>query len=366
MSVELSVRRRLGAFQLDAAFACGAGVTAIFGRSGAGKTSVINMIAGLIKPDRGRIAVDGRVLFDSDQRIDVPPHDRQIGYVFQEGRLFPHLSVRQNLLFGRWFNRRRVSSTSLESVVALLGLESLLPRRPSTLSGGEKQRVAIGRALLTRPRILLMDEPLASLDAARKDEIMPAIERLRDEGRIPILYVSHALDEVARLADSLVLMTEGRVAATGRVDDVLSRLDLPLMAGRYEAGSILRVRIAGQDERYALTTLAFPGGTLRVPHIDRPIGAELRVRLHARDIAISTKPPEALSVLNVLKGCITGIAMDSGPFAELTLAVGPAIILARITKLSRETLGLHDGQEVYALVKSVALDPRGEAINERD
>jgi len=209
-----------------------------------------------------------------------------------------------------------------------------------------------------------MDEPLASLDAARKGEIMPAIERLRDEGRIPILYVSHALDEVARLADSLVLMAEGRVAATGRVDDVLSRLDLPPLTGRYEAGSIVRVRITAQDERFALTTLTFPGGMLRVPRIDRPIGAELRVRLHARDIAISTKPPEALSVLNVLKGRITGIAMDSGPFAELTLAVGPAIILARITKLSRETLGLHDGQDVYALVKSVALDPRGETVNE--
>lgn len=364
MSVEVSVERRVGAFHLDVAFACGAGVTALFGQSGAGKTSVISMIAGLTRPDRGRITVDGRVLFDSDGRIDVPPHDRRIGYVFQEGRLFPHLTVRQNLLFGRWFNRDHASSSTYESVVSLLGLAHLLSRRPATLSGGEKQRVAIGRALLANPRMLLMDEPLASLDAARKAEIMPTIERLRDEGRVPILYVSHALDEVARLADSLVLLDEGRVMATGRVEDVLSRLDLPSLTERYEAGSILRVRVTAQDERFGLTTLAFSGGTLRVPRIDRPIGSALRVRLHARDIAISTKPPEALSVLNILKGRITGLAANHGPSVELTLAVGTATILARITKLSRDLLRLHEGQEVYALVKSVALDPRGESVSE--
>ncbi|MFO0996454.1 MAG: molybdenum ABC transporter ATP-binding protein [Alphaproteobacteria bacterium] len=364
MSVEISIARRLGDFHLDVTFACGAGVTALFGQSGAGKTSVINMIAGLIRPDRGRIVVDGRVLFDSDKHIDIPSHLRRVGYVFQEGRLFPHLTVRQNLLFGRWFNGGESPLHSLDSAVSLLGLERLLSRRPSTLSGGEKQRVAIGRALLAGPRILLMDEPLASLDAARRAEIMPAIERLRDDGRLPILYVSHALDEVARLADSLVLMAEGRVTATGRVEDVLARLDLPSLTERYEAGAILRARIAEQDDRYALTTLAFPGGALRVPRIDKPIGSALRVRLHARDIAISTKPPEGLSVLNVLKGRITGISAEHGPSVELSLAVGAATILARVTRFSRESLDLQVGQEVYALVKSVAFAARDDVADE--
>src|SRR5437667_10720461 len=224
--LEVDIEHRFGAFALDIHFRSGRGLTALFGRSGAGKTSVVNAIAGLLHPERGRIVVDGSVLLDTERGIHAPAHRRRIGYVFQEGRLFPHLTVRQNLLYGRWFTPAAERSGRLDDIVALLGIEALLGRRPALLSGGEKQRVAIGRALLASPRLLLMDEPLASLDEARKSEVLPYIETLRDEKRIPIVYVSHSLAEVARLATTLVLVADGRVAAAGPVAEIMSRLDL--------------------------------------------------------------------------------------------------------------------------------------------
>jgi molybdate transport system ATP-binding protein len=356
MSLEVAVERRLGAFAVDAAFTAGAGITALFGRSGAGKTSIVNMIGGLLRPDRGRIAVDGQVLFDDQARIDVPAHRRRVGYVFQEGRLFPHMTVRQNLLYGRRFAPAAARYAELDQVVALLGLEALLGRRPGALSGGEKQRVAIGRALLASPRIFLMDEPLASLDAARKAEILPYVERLRDELKVPIVYVSHALDEVTRLATTLVIISDGRVAAVGAPEDVMSRLDLKPLTGRWEAGAVLDARVARHDAAYELTELAVPGGTLQVPRIDLPVGARLRVRLRARDVAVALGRPNNLSIRNALVGRIVELKSEAGPFAELRIDLGGAFVLARLTRLAVAELGLRTGQEVQALIKSVALD----------
>ena len=250
------MQHRLAVFELDVHFRSGRGLTALFGRSGAGKTSVVNAIAGLIRPERGRIVVDGAVLLDTERGIYAPTHRRRVGYVFQEGRLFPHLTVRQNLLFGRWFAGRDPASAQLEDVVELLGIGPLLDRRPGRLSGGEKQRVAIGRALLACPRLLLMDEPLASLDARRKDEILPYLERLRDEADVPIIYVSHSVAEVTRLATTIVLISNGRVHAIGPVREVMGRADLYPLAGRFEAGAVLFVRVAAHDPRWGLTELA--------------------------------------------------------------------------------------------------------------
>jgi molybdate transport system ATP-binding protein len=356
MSLEVAVERRLGAFAIDAAFAAGAGITALFGRSGSGKTSIVNMIGGLLRPDRGRIAVDGQVLFDGALRVDVPAHRRRVGYVFQEGRLFPHMTVRQNLLYGRRFAPRDARHADLDHVVGMLGLEALLPRRPGALSGGEKQRVAIGRALLAGPRLLLMDEPLASLDAPRKAEIMPYIERLRDELRTPIVYVSHAVDEVTRLATTMVVLSDGKVAAVGPPSEIMGRLDLRPLTGRWEAGAVLDARVASHDPVFELTELAVPGGALRVPSLDLPVGAAVRVRLRARDVAVALGRPNGLSIRNALAGRIAELKSEEGPFAELRIDLGGAFVLARLTRLAVAELGLAPGQEVLALIKSVALD----------
>jgi len=227
MNLEVDVHRRLGAFTLEARFTTNGRLTALFGHSGSGKTSLINIIGGLLRPDRGKVVVNGEVLVDTAQGVFIPTHRRRIGYVFQEPRLFPHLTVRQNLLYGRWFTPASEPRERLEHIVELLGIGSLLDRGSTLLSGGEKQRVAIGRALLASPRLLLMDEPLVSLDDARKSEILPYIERLRDKSRVPIVYVSHSVPEVVRLATTMVLLSEGRVMATGTVAEVMGRVDLP-------------------------------------------------------------------------------------------------------------------------------------------
>jgi len=224
--ITVDVQHRLGSIEVEVQFVSEGGVTALFGRSGAGKTSLVNIICGLIRPDRAHISLDGDVLVDTERHIYVPRHRRRIGYIFQEGRLFPHLTVRQNLLYGWWFTPAPKRFGDFELVVELLGIGHLLRRRPGRLSGGEKQRVAIGRALLSSPRLLLMDEPLASLDDARKDEILPYLERLRDEIKVPIIYVSHSVAEVTRLATTIVVIVNGRVAAAGPTSEVMARLDL--------------------------------------------------------------------------------------------------------------------------------------------
>ncbi len=359
-TLEVDIACRLGRLALEARFTASGGVTALFGRSGAGKTSIVNAIAGLLTPERGRIALDGAPLFDRDLGVDLPRHRRRVGYVFQEPRLFPHLSVRRNLLYGRWFAPRRDRRRGgAGEVVELLGLGHLLARRPGTLSGGERQRVAIGRALLASPRLLLMDEPLASLDGARKEEILPYLDRLRAEAGVPVVFVSHALDEVTRLADTLVVLSEGRVAAAGPIAEVMSRLDLMPMTGRSEAGSVLAATVASHDEAYALTRLDLGGQTLLVPRIDQPPGTAVRVRVRARDVAVATRRPEGTSFRNALRGRIVSRAAEPGTFAELGIDLGGGTLLrARLTRHAADELGLEPGREVLALVRTVAVERR--------
>lgn len=366
--LDLHIRQTLGAFTLDIAFTAEErGVTALFGRSGSGKTSVINAIAGLTRPDAGHIRIGDTVFFDSAKRIDVPVEKRRIGYVFQESRLFPHMTVRSNLEYGL----RRVPAgerrIAFASVVELLGLGHLLDRRPRGLSGGEKQRVAFGRALLAQPRLLLMDEPMASLDAARKAEIMPYIERLRDEMNIPIVLVSHALDEVVRLATTMVLIAEGRVRAAGPVGAVMGRLDLSAVTGAHDAGAVLDLTVEGHVPEDGLSVLAFDGGRLTVPQIDRPPGTAVRLHIHARDVIIALQQPSGVSLRNALTATVAEVA-ESGPSsADVRLAVGGSFLIARITRAAVRELQLAPGRPVVALVKGIAFEPdsSGEASDRR-
>jgi molybdate transport system ATP-binding protein len=354
--IEVEIEKRLGGFRLDVRFASReSGITALYGQSGAGKTSVVNAFAGLLRPDRGRIVVAGEILFDSERGIDRRPEDRRLGYVFQEGLLFPHYSVRGNLLYGH-----RGGAGDFDAVVKLLGLGPLLERRPGALSGGEKQRVALGRALLAAPRLLLMDEPLSALDPARKAEILPFIERLRDEMKIPIVYVTHQMEEIVRLADTLVLMSEGQIAAVGSVEELTSRMDLRQLTGRMEGGAVIRAEVAGHDDIYGLTRLVFPGGALNVGRVDLPVGAKLRVRIRARDVVLAREPPKGLSIRNAIPARVVEIAPARGPAVDLRLAIGPepdpVMLWARITRRALEEMELTLGSAVHALVKTVALD----------
>ena len=362
MTLEIDIAHRLGGFALDARFVAGSGLVALFGRSGAGKTSIVNVIAGLVRPDRGRVTLDGVTLLDTERGISVPRHRRRLGYVFQEGRLFPHLTVRQNLVYGRWFvaaaERGDGFAEDLAAVAELLGLGALLDRWPARLSGGEKQRVAIGRALLAKPRALLMDEPLASLDEARKAEILPYIERLRDQSRIPIVYVSHSLAEVARLASTIVLLSEGKVAASGPTAEIMQRLDLFPLTGRAEAGAVIEARVERHDERFGLTELSSRAGLWKLPRLDAAVGTRLRLRVRARDVMLATSEPRDLSALNVLPGVVADIGRSAGAIADIRLDCNGDGLIARLTRYSVERLGLTAGTPVFVLVKSVALDRR--------
>lgn len=360
--IRIDVTKTLGAFRLEARIESETrGVLALFGRSGAGKTSVVNMLAGLLRPDRGRIEIDGRVLFDSATGIDEPPERRRLGYVFQESRLFPHMSVRANLQYGMRRTPPSARRIPFDEVVDVLGIAALLDRQPRQLSGGERQRVAIGRALLASPLLLLMDEPLASLDGPRKQEILPFIERMRDRFEVPIVYVTHAMDEIIRLADTLVLVDHGQVAAVGPVEDLMSRLDLRPLTGRYEAGSVIAATVAGHDVEFGLTCLAFPGGIFRVPGIDLPDGATVRVRIRARDVSLSLDPPKGVSELNVFEGVVSeiGAPTDGSHDTDVDIRLDIGVPLwVRITRRSLHDLGIRPGMTVSALVKSTSIDRR--------
>jgi molybdate transport system ATP-binding protein len=362
MSLSVSVQQVYGGFRLDAAFESPGGLTALFGPSGCGKTSIVRFIAGLLRPQQGRIALGGSVLVDTANRRFVPPHRRGIGYVFQEPRLLPHLSVRQNLLYGRWFARRfrrpPAETASFERVVELLGIGGLLGRPPGALSGGEAQRVAIGRALLAAPRLLLMDEPFASIDEVRKAEILPYVERLRDELEIPIVYVSHALDEVVRLATTLVVLERGRVLAHGPLGELLSRIDLPNLARRLDAGVVLEAEVVGHDPRWQLTQLRIRAGSLLVPSLALPPGHGVRVWIRARDVSLSADPPGASSVLNVFPARVVELAPGADASTDVRLDCAGDALLARITRLSAERLQLRPGRTVHALVKGVSFQAR--------
>jgi molybdate transport system ATP-binding protein len=358
--IAVEAKKRLGDFSLDVRFSApSTGIIALYGRSGAGKTTVVNMLAGLIRPDEGRISIDDAVLFSSQERIDLPPERRRLGYVFQEGRLFPHYSVRGNLRYGAP-RRPRQRLITFDGVVSLLALAPLLDRPVAALSGGEKQRVAIGRALLAEPRLLLMDEPLASLDAARKGEILPFIERLRDELRLPIIYVTHAIAEIVRLADTLVVLAEGKIAASGALEAVTSQLALAPLTGLADAGAVIRTTLAGHDRTFGLSELAFHGGRLRVSHLALPLGTALRVRIRARDVALATTRPTGISIRNVFPARIVEMARAPGPLLDVRLDIGtadqPVALWARITQRAAQELGLEVGRSVFALIKAVALD----------
>ena len=349
MSLEIDVEHRRGTFHLHAQLIAPPGLTALFGRSGSGKTSLVDIVGGLIRPDRGRVVVDGHTLVDTQAKVFVPKHRRRLGYVFQDSRLCPHLNVRQNLLYGRWFAHGVSTAGDVASVVELLGIGALLERRPDSLSGGERQRVAIGRALLAHPRLLLMDEPLASLDEARRAEILPYIERLRDQAGAPILYVSHSVSEVARLATTVAIVSEGRVTAVGPTADILP------LANAGEGGSVLDTTLARHDEAFQLSVLASAAGELQVPRLNVAPGAPVRAYIRARDVMLSLEPPRDISALNVFAGRVAEIT-PHGAQADVRLDCNGASLTARLTAKSVQRLGLAPGRPVYAVVKSVSFE----------
>ncbi|OWV91005.1 molybdenum ABC transporter ATP-binding protein [Rhizobium sp. R72] len=354
MTLVVKAKQQLGTFSLDASFTSERGITALFGRSGSGKTSIIRIIAGLARPDNGQVILDGDVMTDTDRRIFVPKHRRRFGYVFQEARLFPHLSVRHNLSYGRWFGKVVGPAESLDRIVALLGIESLLERRPEKLSGGEKQRVAIGRALLSTPRLLLMDEPLAALDDARKAEVMPYLECLRDEMDIPIVYVSHSIAEVARLANQVVVMRDGAVEAVGPAVDVLNHP--PASFERRDAGALLEGKVESVDAQHRIATITLKSTQLHVPGAALTPGKAVRVRIPSRDVMLAMRRPEALSALNVLEGTVQDMTQADDATIDVLVDCGGDIILSRITSFSAERLGVCIGAPVFAVIKTVALE----------
>jgi molybdate transport system ATP-binding protein len=350
MSLDVDIDHTRGSFTLAARFVSQRGITALFGRSGSGKTTLVDIVGGLLRPDRGHVVVDGETLVDTERGVFVSKHRRRIGYVFQDSRLFPHFSVRQNLLYGRWFSRGNGGAAGdFGSVVELLGIGRLLERGPGSLSGGEKQRVAIGRALLAHPRLLLMDEPLASLDEQRRAEILPYIERLRDGVGVPILYVSHSVAEVARLATTVVLLAEGRVTAVGPVLDILP------LADAADSGSVLDAVVARHDEIFQLTTLSSRAGELQVPRLTAAVGAPVRAYIRSRDVMLSLQPPQEISALNVLAGKVAEIT-PNGAQADVRLDCNGALLLARLTSKSVQRLALEPGRPVYAVIKSVSFE----------
>lgn len=357
MKLQVRVVRQQGSFKLDVDFAVDAPVVALFGKSGSGKSSLIHAIAGLARPDAGRIVADGTVLFDSALGVDLAPELRRIGYVFQDGLLFPHMTVRQNLLYGQ--RRGEADGFALAPVVELLGIGALLERRPALLSGGEKQRVAIGRAILSGPRLLLMDEPLASLDSGRRGEILRLIERLRDELKVQIVYVSHSIGEVTRLADDVVLMHDGRTVAHGSVEDIFNRADLRPHTGRFEGGAVIEAEAIAHDTAYFLTTFRFgERGELVAPGLDAPIGSRVRMRIRARDLTLATRKPEGLSIRNVLAGEVVALDAGGGAIAEVRVSVAGKTLPVRLARKSVDELCLGVGMPVFVLIKAIAFDKR--------
>ena len=358
MNFSLSLRHRFPSIQMDIAFEVPSpGVTALFGPSGSGKSTVINAAAGLLRPDNCRIEVDGTVLADTRAGVWLPPEKRRVGLVFQDSRLFPHMSVATNLRYG--MRRVAAGTVRFDEIVDLLGIGALLERRPHTLSGGERQRVAIGRALLAQPHLLLMDEPLASLDADRKAEILPFLTRLKTALRMPILYVTHDLDEVARLADSMVLISAGHVVGFGSLSEVAARADLPL-AQRDDAAALLTCRVEENFSARALSRLQGGGATFLVPLLDLPVGSRCRVRIPAREVILAGKAPEAISLHNIVPGTVRRIVDDTvrrSAVVEIGLPDGG--LLSRVTPDAVARLGLSPGQPVLALIKSTSIEVLG-------
>ena len=359
--IDIDFRLRLGSTLIaPKILSAEIGVTALFGRSGAGKTSILNAVAGLVRPESGKIIVGGETFFDSERRINVPAQKRRLGVVFQEGRLFPHMSVRKNLTYGapRPSHTSPTPQLNFDDLVDLLGISALLDRAPATLSGGERQRVAIGRALLMRPKALLMDEPLASLDGPRKAELLPMLAELRRVERVPILYVSHQMDEIVRLADTMVLVDQGHVIASGSVEELTSRFDLRPLTGRHEAGSVLSGTVRLIDKQWGLAEVALNGSQkLIVPARDLPLGERVRVRLRARDVALAQTRPVMSSFQNMFDATIDQLAEADGPHVDVRLQLKDGLYLwARVTAKSAAALNLQAGMPIVALIKTVAID----------
>ncbi|MEJ0006218.1 MAG: molybdenum ABC transporter ATP-binding protein [Steroidobacteraceae bacterium] len=354
--IDIDVSRQRGAFSARVAFtSTTAGITALFGRSGSGKTTTIHLIAGLLRPDHGHIRIDGTVLFDAAQGIDVPAEQRGIGYVFQDARLFPHLSVRDNLLYGARRARGRAQKLKFEDVVELLGLAALLARRPTRLSGGERQRVAIGRALLAQPRLLLLDEPLAAVDVARRGELLPYLENLRDQFSLPMVYVSHQFEEVLRLAGDVVVLENGAVAAHGNVVAMSQSPALRAIIGAESLGAVVEGVIEDIDAASDLAKIRVGSGHLLVESAQLRRDQRVRVQLLARDLILALAPPVGLSVRNSLAGTITELAPDGERAWLVFVDAGGAMLMVRITADARSVMGLRVGQPIWVLVKSVSL-----------
>lgn len=331
------------------------GCTAVFGPSGAGKSTLLRGLAGFQKAT-GRIQCDETIWLDSDRDVDMPTHTRRLGFVFQQGQLFPHLGVEGNL---RYAQRRASSTASIQwdRVVEALELGSMLARKVQSLSGGERQRVALGRALLSAPQLLLLDEPLSALDNQRKAEILPFLERAKDEFRLPMLYVSHSLDEVTRLADRVLVLADGEVKALGETVSVLERLDVQSLTGRFDAGAIVTTTVVGHHAMRMLTSLRFGDAEITMPLLPHlSTGQVVRLRIRSRDVAIALQRPEGISIRNVVAARILDVVTDpTSPYAEILLEAGSEHLRARITRAAAEDLVLTPGLGVYALIKSVAL-----------
>jgi molybdate transport system ATP-binding protein len=352
--LKVCAKKRRGAFTLDAEFQMPTpGVAALFGRSGCGKSTLVNVIAGLLKAEAGHVALDDMILLDTVRGIDVPAELRRIGYVFQDARLFPHLSVAANLRYGE---RRATGQrfVSMQQVAELLDLEPLMDRRTHQLSGGEHQRVAIGRALLTQPNLLLLDEPLASLDVSRREEVLPYLESLRDHLSIPMVYVSHNFDEVLRLATYIVLMESGKTTAQGNVGEMSLNPGLRAIIGADAVGAIVDATVIGSDPSSGLTRVRVGQGELRVHFANAVLGSKLRVQLLARDLIVATRAPHNLSVRNSLPGTVTAVVADDADTDLVSIDVGGTIVMARITNAATRELQLAPGMPVWALVKALS------------
>ncbi|MFG1393019.1 molybdenum ABC transporter ATP-binding protein [Xanthobacter agilis] len=348
MSLDVTVKHNFPSFSLDISFSAPTpGVVALFGPSGCGKTTVMSAVSGLLKTDEARVVLDGDVLSDRQ------PAERRIGVVFQDGRLFPHMTVAANLRYG--MRRAPAGPVKFDEAVELLGIGHLLGRRPAKLSGGERQRVAIGRALLSQPRLLLMDEPMAALDSSRKQEIMPFLARLHDEMNIPIMIVTHSIEEVARLADTLVLISKGHIEASGPVGAVLARADLPFSTGS-NAGAVISATVEQHDHARWLTQLDAQGVKILVPILDRPLGTRLRVRIPAREVALALEEPRLISTNNVIAGTVRTVReTEDKTMALAEVAVGDVLFLSQLTPDSRQDLDIQPNKPVLALFKSIGV-----------
>lgn len=359
LEAAFSLKRGDFTLQVDERLAL-SGITVLFGPNGSGKSLTLRTLAGLETPDSGHIACAGETWLDTGARVCVPAHGRPVAYVFQDARLFGHLSVERNLVFAERRARPDGPQMQRRDVIEAFEIAHLLARMPQGLSGGERQRVAMARALLSRPSLLLMDEPLAALDVQRRAQALNFIEQIPDRFAVPVIYVTHQIDEVVRLASRMVLIAGGRIEAQGEAAELMARLDLPPFTGRFEAGSLIAAKVLRQNERFSLTVLELaPGTTMEVPHLDYPIGELVRLRIRARDVSLATVKPKGLSLRNVLEARVEEVQAEADTaFAEIRLSLSGQALRARISRASADELKLKPGGKVYALVKATALDRR--------